>query len=802
MNRLFRILVACCATSLPLSAVEQVFDIPHELTSKVWRASWIAPADTPPNDYGVYAFRKSFELAEKPPRFVIHLTADNRYRLFVNGEPVTIGPARGDLMHWCYESIDIASLLKAGGNVIAVQVWNFGIYAPHAQFSRRTGLLIQGDGTPESVVDTNATWQVKQDQSFSPVPLDMAKLGTFITSGHGNRIDASKAIKGWQQENHDSSGWSKVELVSPGFPWGTGTQGDWLLVPRMIPLMEDSPQTFAAVRRADGVNVSPGFIHGTAPIVIAPREKASLLLDQGKLTTAYPELLVSGGKGAKLRITYAESLYKAEKGGDKGNRDEIEGKVIRGLVDEFLPDGQGEFLFRPLRFRTFRYVQLEIETGGEPLRILCYSSRFTAYPLELKATFETGEQRLDRIWQAGWHTQRLCANDIFYDCPYYEQMMYVGDTRIQALITRYMSGDDRLMRRAIDLFDGSRVPEGLTQSSYPSRVPQFIPPYSLSWIQMLNDYLLVNGNESYVRGKLNAVRSILDWYQNQTDPATGLYAAKSWWNFVDWPNEWPWDDATRIGGVPSRDKDGVSSILNLQWVLALRDAATLYRHFDRKSDADQADKTADHVLHQVFQRCWDPQRGLLADSSERNTFSQHANVLLVLADPGGQLGYAPRKLMETVLIDSSLIQCTMYFRFYLNEALLAAGMGDRYLDQLQQWETMLAQGLTTFAERPDPTRSDCHGWSASPNYHFLRIVCGIQPTAPGFSKVRIEPNLGKLREVTASMPHPLGPICVKFKRSENAEIYGWAELPPGLNGELKVNGRTHQLTGGSRFELP
>lgn len=202
---------------MPLSAIEQVFEIPSELSNKVWTASWVAPTDAPQNDYGVFAFRKSFDLAEKPPRFVIHLTADNRYRLFVNGEAVTIGPARGDLMHWCYESIDIASLLKSGNNLIAVQVWNFGIYAPHAQFSRRTGLLVQGDGTLESVVNTNATWRVKQDESRSPVPLDMAKLGTFITSGHGDRIDAAKALNGWQQENHDTGGWSQVELVSPGF---------------------------------------------------------------------------------------------------------------------------------------------------------------------------------------------------------------------------------------------------------------------------------------------------------------------------------------------------------------------------------------------------------------------------------------------------------------------------------------------------------------------------------------------------------------------------------------------------------
>jgi alpha-L-rhamnosidase len=99
MRSAFVSLVTALCACLPLSAIEQVFEIPSELTGKVWRASWIAPGGAPPNDYGVYVFRKSFDLAEKPTRFVIHLTADNRYRLLVNGEAVTVGPARGDLMH-------------------------------------------------------------------------------------------------------------------------------------------------------------------------------------------------------------------------------------------------------------------------------------------------------------------------------------------------------------------------------------------------------------------------------------------------------------------------------------------------------------------------------------------------------------------------------------------------------------------------------------------------------------------------------------------------------------------------------
>src|SRR5580704_16306756 len=97
-----------------------------ELLLHVWSAHWISVPNTPPYDYGVYHFRRTFDLSAAPTSFLIHITADNRYKLYVNGELVSLGPARGDLHHWRYESVDIASHLKAGKNALAAVVWNFG----------------------------------------------------------------------------------------------------------------------------------------------------------------------------------------------------------------------------------------------------------------------------------------------------------------------------------------------------------------------------------------------------------------------------------------------------------------------------------------------------------------------------------------------------------------------------------------------------------------------------------------------------------------------------------------------------
>lgn len=76
------------------------------LLAQSWKAQWIAHPDGPRREFGVFHFRKTFTLAAAPSHFVIHASGDNRYELFVNGVRVLEGPARGDLMHWRYETQD------------------------------------------------------------------------------------------------------------------------------------------------------------------------------------------------------------------------------------------------------------------------------------------------------------------------------------------------------------------------------------------------------------------------------------------------------------------------------------------------------------------------------------------------------------------------------------------------------------------------------------------------------------------------------------------------------------------------
>lgn len=776
-----------------LAPKAQTVPVNPQLLQGPWPAHWITCPDIQAKAYGVFHFRKTIEVAQVPAHFIIHVSADNRYHLFVNGRSIGRGPARSSFFNWNFGSYDIAPYLKAGKNVIAAQVWNMGEYAPVAQISEQTGFLVQGDDSLAQSANTGAGWKVFRDTAYSPTALDAGRiLRSYVAVGACDQINGGAYPWGWEKTAYNDAGWEQARIIStPVVPSGYGTDNKWILAPRAIPQMEEKMQRIKAVRRAAGIQLSPQFLQGKQAVTIPPHTEVTVLLDQSFETVGYPVLKVSGGKGAEIKLTYAEALF--DNKGRKGNRNEVEGKSIRGLYDIFYTDGGKDRDFSPLWVRTWRYIQLDVKTQDDPLKLDDMYGIFSAYPFDHKATFTSNDPSLEDIWSTGWRTARLCAGETYFDCPYYEQLQYEGDTRIQALISLYNTGDDRLVRKAINDFYISRVPEGLTQGRYPSNRLQVIPPFSLFWVSMLYDYWMHCPDHDFVEQYLDAANLVLKWYERHVDTAVGMLGPMDWWSFTDWNDAFP-------NGVPDGATNGHSSVVTLQFAYTLRQAADLFAYFGRKTDAERYLKLANDLAEHTYQQCFDQQKMEMANQPDKEKFSQHAGIMAILADaiPAQQ----ENEVMNRILNDATLSQATFYYRFYLTRALIKTGNADLYYSHLAPWRDMLKIGLTTFAEKPDPTRSDCHAWSASPNYDFLATICGIMPEAPGFDKVRISPALGGLTEVNASMPLPgrstNETITVHFKQKGNNEIEGEITLPENINGKFEWGGKEIALHGGKQ----
>jgi hypothetical protein len=749
-----------------------------------WKANWITQAFGSKYDYGVHRFRKVFEVNAVPNTFVINVSADPRYELFVNGARVCRGPARGSLYSWYYETIDIAPFLKEGKNLIAATVWNYGEWSPGAQISLHTALIVQGESDAESIVNTDNTWKTYPDKSFSP------SLAYLQDVGPGDIITGKDYPWNWNKIDFSDSTWKDAVVKERGQPIGTGTQYLRALTPRNIPLMKEGDEKALTIRRSTGMETDNNFIN-KQPLIIPPRAKVSILLDQGYLTNSYPSLSVSKGDESKIAVTYAEGMYMDDH--NKGNRNEIEGKHIKGFVDIFYPEGGNNRIYSPLWFRTYRYIQLDIETKEKELIINSVEGQYTGYPFEENGYFYCNDHTMHDIWNVGWRTALLCAGETYYDCPYYEQLQYTGDTRIQGLISLYVSGDDRLMRKAIKDIASSITPEGILLSRYPARYNQIIPPFSLYWINMLHDYWMYRNDEAFIKSQLSVLKNILDWFENKINPETGMLGPLPHWNFVDWPNDWSWSDTSPVGGVPAGAITGGSAILTLQLAYSLSDAIELLEYFNEKALSAKYTQLKQTICDATVKRCFDVQRNLMADDIHHTSYSQHASIMGILSDA---ISKDRQKIVfENLNSDNSLIQTTVYYRFYLFQAMKKVGLADSYISSLDLWKDMLSNGLTTFAEQPEPSRSDCHAWSASPNYDFLATVCGIMPDSPGFKTIKIEPHLGNLTEVKGRVPHPAGNINVELKK-KSGKITGTIFLPEKLLGIYKDKGRIIELKSG------
>jgi len=749
-----------------------------------WTAQWITHPTESTLDYGVFHFRNNLKLESVPSRLIIHVSADNRYRLYVNGQYVCMGPAIGDIDHYRYETVDIAPFLKSGENVIAAAVINFGEYRRAAQQTFQTAFILQSDefeGIGPQLNTGSGRWKIIRNPAYTHIPFTSDSLNAYYSAGPGEAVNAESYPWGWEWPDFDDSEWmdpkpGTVEFaVGRGFLYGS----TWFLVPRQIPFLKEVNERFSKIARLENLDQVNPFIWESEEALIPANTSLRILLDNQVHTTGYPELIISKGKGAKIKITYAEALFL---GDSKGNRDVVEGKEILGYYDIIAPDGGKLRKYKPFSRKTFRYVQLDIETSDEALIIHDYFNVKTTYPFDEKAFFKSMDPKLDKIWDMAWRTIENSSGENFFD-PYYEQLNYIGDARIEALVSIYVSGDDRLMRKAIQQFDDSRLPMGLTQSRYPSYIVQVIPTYSLLWIGMIHDYLMYADDPEFIKQFLPGIKTVLGWFADRLD-STGMLTDLEWWNFTDWAEGF-------ANGIPPGADNGYSANVALQYVYALQNAVDLFTYFGAHEEAAKYHNLKRSVQKATMERCYESSSGLISETPEKKLYSQHTNIWAILTNtiPEDQ----QQGLMEKILQEEHLIQSTIYFKFYLFRALQKAGMGNQYLEMLGPWERMLENGMTTFGERDINPRSECHGWSASPCFDLLHTVAGIFPGSPGFETVIIQPNPGELESIDVAFPHPKGMIRMSLKKEGNAGIKGEISLPDSLSGSF--------LWGETRIDL-
>lgn len=268
--------------------------------------------------------------------------------------------------------------------------------------------------------------------------------------------------------------------------------------------------------------------------------------------------------------------------------------------------------------------------------------------------------------------------------------------------------------------------------------------------------------------------------------SAGVLGVLEGWNFEDWVPAWP-------KGNPPGSLHRPSGLINWHLLYTLGLAAELEEWAGEPELAQRLRRRQQALSEKLIALFWDEDRGLLADDPERAHFSEHTQCLALLSTrlPGEHQERAAAGLLG----DPTLTRTTIYFTHYLFETYRLLRHDAAFFARLGLWLALPGQGFKTTPEKPEPSRSDCHGWGAHPLYHLFATVLGIRPLEFGFGRVEIAPLLGQLGPVAGSLVHPRGQIDVQLE-SKNGRLHGTICLPEGVTGSLRYGQAQHTLVSG------
>ncbi len=651
---------------------------------------------------------------------MLRLTADSRYKLWVNGAFVQRGPARSHPWAQKVDEILITDALKAGENQLAIQVYQPGYSHFSGVHRGAAGLLAWVECDGDVVWVTNGRWCVQRDGSFAE---DVPRVSIY---GSGVERRDWRLVEDWQTAVYDDDHWSKARVVDGvnGAIWSGLQQRD---MPFMTEWTESLSQPLAyrcgQVTEQGHEGMKLGWETAVAQPLVQHDDWIGLtpnchtnywLFDLGRAYTCQGVVEIEGAHGGEqLAISYADKMDS--------------GEVIisdpttycRVRLTDFFTLRSGSQTAASFAMRGGRYLLFRLVDGNSELRL-----RFQVRLAETTKVFEnlqlleTGDELLDEVVLLCENTMRACVQDTFVDCVWRESSQWLGDALIQGLTLTAMSGDVRPIRAVLlDTAQGI-YPDGLLPSVAPAEVHAYtIPRYSCMWVELLAHYWQETADSELLHHLWPTLTRVLTAVQANRHETGLLMHTPGRRFYIDW-------SATA--------QSDPHLVYNLHVVLALQVAAQLAQSFEPKMMAvwqTQADDLR-WICRGLF---WE--NGRYWDDLQRTTFSQLGAAMALLSGTVEPLtGTAEPKEVKNLL--DGIIACSLekreemvlaspFMHHYVFEALRQNGRSQAIIDIIKlRWGRWVKEEYPTSWENWEvdfPDGSQCHAFSAHPRYHLAQI---------------------------------------------------------------------------------
>ena len=713
-----------------------------------WQPTWIWPEASAGSTPLAAHFRRSISLAPgaEVREARAKVSADQIYRLWVNGHLVSRGPAdpgadvalSKDWSHaWLYDTVDLKPFLHPGTNVIAAEVLetdllsSYSLGHPGFAFEARIATTRQ----PDVLVKSDNVWQAQAVAAYSVG--DFEPAGTR-SRGTGLRYDARQDSPDWRQASGQGEGapWSAAQPIES--VWGT-------LLPSRIPRGMEVEWPAANIEDATANVTATGPLnepsHGTR--VDGP---GSFSLRFDRILSAFVSLRVHGQAGTIVTLEPAEARV---------------GSSPRRSMQLTLREG--ETIFEYPEYDSFSTIRVTVANTNQPVTFSDITAEFISQPVTYQGSFESSDPGLNALWKAArWQTQ-ICMQDHYLDSPNHQEPLGdFGDYLVEALENEYAFGAPALTRQDLEKF--ARI------LSHADSV-NFHTSYALLWLQTLVDYYNYTGDASLVRELKPTVDALLDHFATFRG-SNGILSEAPNYMFMDW---------VTIGGFPTHHPPAVigQGYLTAFYYRALADGMQVAQI---EGDSARKAKYAElrRSLALAFEReLWDERAGLYRDGkpgqnhmplgrwlpadTQIETHSAHVNALAVLYD------LAPRDRQQAILeklFAVPALNVQPYFMHFVFAAEDHAGLFNHYAwGQMQRWR--LNPETHSFPE--DWNEGDLsHAWGGTPLIQMSSLILGVTPALPGFKKISLAPHPSGLKFAKGSVPTPLGLVHVEWSETDTA----------------------------------
>lgn len=690
-------------------------------------AVWIGSAH-PFDLHEVYlCFRSpaNWQLEQQPRQAELLITADSRYKMWVNGRFVARGPARSYPEFQAVDRLNLTPYLQAGANTIAVQAYQPG-YSHFAYVHRgAAGLLAQLTCNGQAALATGAAWRVRRDPSFAGQPPRVSIYGSGVEEQNLHLAD------NWVDPDYDDSGWAAARVVAPigGYPWAS-------LRLRTLPLLVEKaiPLTLLETRRGSTPTAPQPDAHlalrhgwfsatpqpsqadeaGWFSITLDTGESAYWLFDLGRDYTCQGWAEIEGATGQEqLSISYAEKI----RGGELVVPDPQTYCRVR-LTDHFrLRSGSQQA--QTFALRGGRYLLFHLTGLTGPTFRLRPQARISEYPVEISHPLSTTDPRLSKIITLCENTFSACLQDGFVDCTWRESSQWLGDALPQSLIMASMTTDTRPLRQVIEMAAQGAYPDGVLPGVLPGEVHAYtVVDYNFMWVELLRLYHQLTGDNDFVTQMWPALLKMLNRFHQDRNEVGLLTSPPGRRLFLDW-------------APLSRNQP--HAVYNLHYVLALQQAAVLAG--ERGLVADEASIWLERA-EAVQTACRNAfrQDDRWYDDQERSTFSQLAAALALLTQTAqsGEVealldAIAARSLdPEDAPAPDTMVLASPFMHHTVFEALRQGGRSEEVVEIIRRrWGRWVEAGYPTTWENWNvdfPDGSQCHAFSAHPRYHLAEIA--------------------------------------------------------------------------------